>query len=233
VPAAVGLGSTVLVLYRPGITPDHPWADRRLVTVVLPTIAVAAVAAVAWVVRTLRRRAPAPLFPLAAVAGVAALLVPAAAASAPVRGVATERGEPGAVAALCASLEPQDVVVAVSGGDDDGGEDRSTNEWPQVVRGVCGHPALSLVTDDPGERRAALDRLDALARGTGHRLVVLGASDGDGSPPQHLLDLGLQPRRVVSLETTEDPHLLDRPMTGGAHLLVEVWTAPWSAPSGA
>ena len=37
------LGSTVLTLYRPGITPDHPWADRRLVPVVLPTVLLLAV----------------------------------------------------------------------------------------------------------------------------------------------------------------------------------------------
>jgi hypothetical protein len=37
-PAAVGVAATALILYRPAITPDHPWADRRLVPVVLPTV---------------------------------------------------------------------------------------------------------------------------------------------------------------------------------------------------
>ena len=54
-PALIGLGSTVLSLYRPGITPDHPWADRRLVTIVLPTVVLAAVGGLAWAVRRLRR----------------------------------------------------------------------------------------------------------------------------------------------------------------------------------
>jgi hypothetical protein len=228
VPAAIGLGSTVLVLWRPGITPDHPWADRRLVTVVLPTVVLAALAGVAWAVRRLRRRAPAGLFPTAAVLGGAALLVPAWWATAAVAGVATERGEPAAAASVCASLQPQDVVVTVNGGDDDGGGDRSTNEWPPVVRGVCGHPTLSLVADTTAERRAGLDRLDALTRATGHRLVVLAATDGDGGPPKHLLDLGLEPQRVAQLVTTEDPHLLDRRPAGAKSLLVEVWTAPAS-----
>jgi hypothetical protein len=230
-PAAVGFASAVLVLYRPGITPDHPWADRRLVTTVLPTVALAAVAAVAWATRTLRARIPVPVFPAAAVAGTVALLWPAWSATAPVATLATERGESAAVAAVCASLGPRDVVVAVSGGDGDGGEDRGTNEWPQVVRGVCGRPMLSMVhpTPNPALQRAALDRLDALASAAGHRLVVLTAADGDGAPPQHLLALGLRPGRVVRLETTEDRRGLERPATGTTSLLVEVWTAPWSS----
>jgi hypothetical protein len=230
-PAAVGFASAVLVLYRPGITPDHPWADRRLVTSVLPTVALAAVAAVAWATRTLRGRVAVPVFPVAAAAGAAALLLPAWSATAPVAALATERGEAAAVAAVCASLAPQDVVVAVNGGDRDGGEDRGTNEWPQAVRGVCGKPMLSMIAPapDPAVQRTGLDRLDALASAAGHRLVVLTATDGDGEPPQHLLDLGLRPRRVVRLDTTEDRHRLERPPTGTSYLLVEVWTAPWSS----
>src|SRR5262249_59997675 len=57
-PAAVGLASTVLTLYRPGITPDHPWADRRLVPVVLPTMVLAATAGVVALTREAARRRP-------------------------------------------------------------------------------------------------------------------------------------------------------------------------------
>jgi hypothetical protein len=231
VPAALGFGSTVLVLYRPGITPDHPWADRRLVTVVLPTVVLAAVAGIAWAVRTLRTRVPVPVFPLAAVAGAAALVVPAWSGTAPVATLSTERGEPTAVATVCASLRPDDVLVALGGGDDDGsgGADRGTDEWPQVVRGVCGHPMLSLVsaTTDVSRQRADLDRLAALASRAGHRLVVLTATDGDGTPPRHLADLGVTPRSVARLETTEDERRLAGPATQGSPLLVQVWTAPW------
>jgi hypothetical protein len=229
-PTAVGFASSVLVLYRPGITPDHPWADRRLVTSVLPTVVLAAVAGLAWAVRTLRRRLPIPIFPVAAVVGVVALLWPAWSASAPVATLGTERGEAAAVAAVCASLDPADVVVVVSGGDRDGSADRGTNEWPQAIRGVCDRPTVSLITPaaDPAVQRAALDRLGALASAAGHRLVVLSATDADGTPPRHLLALGLQPRSVVRLETTEDRHLLDQPPTDTAPLRVEVWTAPWS-----
>ena len=46
-PLLVATGSSLLTLWRPGITPDHPWADRRLL-VVLPLVLLLAVAAVAW-----------------------------------------------------------------------------------------------------------------------------------------------------------------------------------------
>ncbi|MGL5860449.1 MAG: hypothetical protein ACRCY9_04235, partial [Phycicoccus sp.] len=43
----VASGSSVLTLLRPGITPDHPWADRRLL-VALPLVVVLVVTAAAW-----------------------------------------------------------------------------------------------------------------------------------------------------------------------------------------
>ncbi|MGZ4602341.1 MAG: hypothetical protein ACXV0U_01950 [Kineosporiaceae bacterium] len=225
-PAAVGLGSTVLTLYRPGITPDHPWADRRIVVVVLPTIVIAAVAAVAWIVRAARRRAPAPLLALAAVAGVAVLVVPPAWTTAPVALLSTERGEPQAANAVCAALHPGDAVVALGGGDADGGPDRSTNEWPQVVRGVCGLPSAVLVTE-PDRAPAALDRLADLVHRAGGRLVLLAAVDGRDSPPSALTRLGLHPTLAVRRSTFEAPHWLMRPAAETRPLGIEVWTAPW------
>jgi hypothetical protein len=224
VPTAVGFGSTVLVLYRPGITPDHPWADRRLVVTVLPTIVLAAVAAVAWTVRTTRRRAPASVLVLTGVAGVAALLLPAAVTTGPVAGLSTERGEVQAVDAVCAALQPRDVLVAL--GSVQGGTDRSTNEFPQVVRGVCDRPTAALLTPD-ARVPDALDRLGALVTRAGGRLVVLDAVDAT-SPPPALTRLGLHPLRAARLVTSEDPHWLARPAAGTSPLLVEVWTAPWT-----
>ncbi len=235
VPAGVGLGSTLLTLYRPGITPDHPWADRRLVVTVLPSVVLAAVAAVAWAVRKARRRAPAPVFVLTAVAGVAVLVVPPLLATVPVAGSATERGEARAVADVCAGLTPSDVVVALPSAA--GGSTRATNEWPQVVRGVCGVPAASLFVpraDLPG----SLDRLAALAAGAGHRLVVLAADDADAGDvraaregPPLMRQLGVRPTRVTHVVTREEPRRLTRPAGRTVPLLVEVWTAPWPARS--
>ena len=46
----VASGSTLLTLWRPGITPDHPWAERRLV-IALPFVALLVTAGAAWLWR--------------------------------------------------------------------------------------------------------------------------------------------------------------------------------------
>ena len=56
-PYLVGLASVLLTWARPGITPDHPWADRRLF-IVLPFVIGAVVMAAAWLTRWSTRRMP-------------------------------------------------------------------------------------------------------------------------------------------------------------------------------
>lgn len=232
-PAAVGLGSTVLVLYRPGITPDHPWADRRLVPVVLPVVALAATAAFAWAVDAARRRASARGLRGVAVVGVLGLLGPAALATAPFTGQRTEAGEVGAVGAVCRGLRPADVVLAVDA-TPDGTAQRSANEWVQVVRGLCGLPAGALLT--PRDRLPkAVSTLAALAAAHGHRLVLLTAQE-DGAAAQRVLTAaapGATVGRAVRWETVEDRKLLTRRPSTGALLVIDVWLAVPAAPAGA
>ncbi|HET9656053.1 MAG TPA: hypothetical protein VFP72_11910 [Kineosporiaceae bacterium] len=222
VPAVVGFASSMLTLWRPGITPDHPWADRRLVPVLLPTFVLAATGVTAWAVRAARRRLPATLLVLAAVTGCVALVAPPLLATAPMAAQRTEAGELGAVATVCAALRPGDVVVAV--------DNRGFNEWPQVIRGVCGHPAATLQdagTPLPPDRlRASVTRLSQLVGSAGGRLVLLGAGE-DQSPDQVLRGLGLDPQQVVHLVTSEDDRQLVSPPRGGFPLVVTVWLARW------
>ena len=229
VPAAVGLGSTVLTLYRPGITPDHPWADRRLVPVVLPVVMIGAVTAAAGIVRWARRRAGAAAavgVPVAVATGVvavagAAVLVPPYLGTRALATVRTEVGEPRAVQAVCDRLHPGDVVVGVT--DAQGGV-RAQNEWVQVVRGVCGHPSAALRGPDAG---TSLRRLGALVAGAGGRLVLLSAGEDDGSARQALAGFGLAPERAVLQHTTQDQHLLARRPFARDGLVVDVWLAVW------
>jgi hypothetical protein len=226
--AAVGFGSSVLTLYRPGITPDHPWADRRLVPVVLPLVAIAATGAAAWCARRARRRLPATLLVAVIVVALAVLLVPPAVATAPVAGRRTEVGEPGAVAAVCSALRPGDVVLAVDGAPD-GRDGRSANEWPQLVRGVCGHPAGALLTPAV-DLPAAVARLGRLVSAAGGRLVLLAA--GDAPPPDVLLaGLAGPARHVVHLETFEDRRLLTQRPAGVDRLVIDVWLADSRPPA--
>jgi hypothetical protein len=227
VPAVVAFGSVVLTLYRPGITPDHPWADRRLVVVVLPAVVIAATAAAAEGVRYTRRRMPIGVLIAAGVAAEVALLAPAIVATLPLAGARTEVGQPSAVATVCAALRPGDAVVAVS---DAAGRKRAQNEWVQVIRGVCGRPGAA-VLGPAGQQRAAVARVGPLVSAAGGRLVLLAAGDGDGQAPAALRSLGASPVRVVSLHTTEDQHLLIRRPWTTSGLLIEVWLAVWPGTS--
>jgi hypothetical protein len=218
-PAVVAAGSTMLTLYRPGITPDHPWADRRLVPVVLPAVVIAATAAAIAAIRWARRSCPATLLAAIGVTAVLAVVGPAAVATWPVAGQRTERGEVAAVRAVCAALRPGDVVIAV--------DTRARNEWPQVVRGVCDHPAARLTV--PAEDvEAALARVAGRVATAGGRPVLLAAgTPGGPGGGTALAASGLRPRQVAALDTIEDQRLLERRPDGADPLRIEVWLADW------
>lgn len=215
-PAVVGFGASALTLYRPGITPDHPWADRRMVPLVLPTLVIAAAAALAWAARTARRRWSAPVLIATVVVGAASLPVPALLATLPVAGPAarTERGEPGAVRSVCAALRPDDAVLALDA--------RAANEWPQVIRGVCGVPAASIRVASPDGAPAAVRRITGRIAASGHRPVLL-AGAGEGTAI--ITAVGEKPSAVVDLRTREDQRFLTRRPDGVDPLRVQVWLA--------
>ncbi len=231
VPTAVGFAGTVLVLVRPGITPDHPWADRRLVPVVIPMIVAACVAGIAWASTHLPQRRPWLTRRRLAWASVVLFLGPVVWASAPISFRRTEAGEVGAVEQVCAQLAPEDVVVAVDA-TEDGIAQRSGNEWVQVIRGVCGHPAGALLTPSARIERAAADLAERVA-GRGGRLVLLTAQE-DGENARRVLGVAgagpdgrfEQPQRAVRIVTTEDRKWLTRRPTGVARLVIDVWLAP-------
>ena len=73
-PYAVIAWTTVTTLWRPGITPDHPWASRRLIVVVIPGLLLFALWTVAWAIRSVRRLGYGPQV-AACVAVTGALLI--------------------------------------------------------------------------------------------------------------------------------------------------------------
>ncbi|MFQ6172039.1 hypothetical protein ACK8HX_10560 [Oryzobacter sp. R7] len=195
----VAAGSTVLTLVRPGITPDHPWADRRLL-VALPFVVALVVVAGWWVGRRFPGSGRAWGSGLVAGLLVVGVAVPAVVATWPFRGVGVERGSLAAVSDVCARLGPDDVVLGI--------DSRASSEWPQVVRGMCGVPtflATTPVRRDPARLRSVVDELAAGTASSGHRLVLL-AADG----PEALEVLGLEPTPVVDIRFAEEEHALDR-----------------------
>ncbi|MEO7070199.1 MAG: hypothetical protein ABI131_06870 [Nostocoides sp.] len=219
-PLLVAAGSTVLTLYRPGITPDHPWADRRLL-IALVFVVVLVVAAAGWLLRWVCDRWGAWAGRGVALVVVLGLAIPTTLATWPHRGERVEAGSASAVTDVCAALEPGDVVLAVDG--------RAANEWPQVVRGECGIPALSTTTTLRKNTAfaATVSAVAAAVAAHGGRLVLLAADSDDV-----LKTLGAQGIRQVSTVTVhEDERLLTRRPNALVALPVDVWLATPAAPA--
>lgn len=210
----VTTGSTLLTLYRPGITPDHPWADRRLL-VALPLTLVLVVAAAAWATRRVAERAAPVAGALAGLLVVAGAAVPTALATAPHADERIEAGQLAAVEQVCAALGPDDVVLAV--------DDWAVNQWPQVARGMCGVPALATtgrLRDDPQAVVAATRRLDELVGERGGRVLLVANREGAS-----LTELGAtQVEQVLDVTVEEDMRILTERPDGTTPLPLQVWT---------
>ena len=213
VPAA----SALAVLWRPGITPDHPWADRRLVPTVLPVVLLLALWAVATTAAAVRRRGGRRARWWAAVvaaAGLAALLYPAEAGSRPLRDSRTEAGEPAAVDTACAVFRPGDVALMIDA--------RGRQEWSAPLREVCAVPAFGVpaIETDRTATRAEVETALARVRAAGRRPVLVAQS---GEPLPRLT--GAAQRRVVDLDTWEHGRSLTGSPRGPEPLSIELWVA--------
>ncbi|MGW4402983.1 glycosyltransferase family 39 protein [Nonomuraea sp. NPDC004702] len=203
--------TTVTTLLRPEITPDQPWASRRLVPVVIPGLIVLAVWGLGW----LRERS----WPRervrrwATVAGVLLVLAPPVVTSIGTAFTPVERGEAAAVRSMCAALPAEASVLFV--------ERVTGDRFTQLVRGMCGRPAAQ-VARPPGEPdlaaepevRAAVERV----RAAGRVPVVLAAD------PAQVAPYGT-PRQIMGLVTRQDERSLVDPPNGTWSLRVNVWMA--------
>jgi hypothetical protein len=212
-PAVVAIGSTLLTLYRPGITPDLPWADRRLV-IALPTVVLLVVACAAVASRWSTRRLPYAVNVAVSVAVAAALLVPTGLATRPHLDERVELGEWAAVDQVCATMRPGDVALMV--------DSRAANEWPQVLRGYCGVAALSTTSalrTDPARLAAAVGRVQRAVEARGGRLVLVAADSTEA-----LSRLGLRSAVVaVDARVDEDARLLEQRPDSLVQLPIQVW----------
>jgi hypothetical protein len=217
----VYLCPTVLSLIRPGITPDHPWADRRLVIEVLPSMIMLAVWSTARLTRWVRLRSSQALakpadggralglrrfalraaYPWLPVVVVVAFLVPMGIALTPVSVQRTELGEVAAAGDVCSVLRPNDTVVLID------------PQWMPIVRAQCGLPVAQLMVPSP----STVEQVTESIRAAGRTPVIAGSQDDSPVP------LGLVTSSVIDLSTTEDQRdLLSRP-TGTANLFLQFW----------
>jgi hypothetical protein len=219
----VFFGTTVAVLAKPSITPDHPWADRRFVPAVLPGVVLFAVAAVAMLVGTLRPAWPRTSWQAGALAvargalvvGLAALIVvPTWLGSKDVLYSKTEVGEPALVRTVCAALRPGDVVLAVG--------NRAKTEWPGTLRVMCGVDAGYL---DGADDAAGMAAVAAQASADGGRLMLLVEGVTDKEAAQSDAAWPAQPTGF--LRTSEATHTLVKRPGKPASFDSTIWLGPY------
>ncbi|MCW2884312.1 MAG: hypothetical protein QOE54_774 [Streptosporangiaceae bacterium] len=212
-PYSVIAWTTVTTLLRPGITPDHPWASRRLISVVIPGLLLFALWALAWLVRRTRRLGYGRhATGAAAMAGAVLLLVPIAATSVGLMFTRTEQGEIAAVRQLCQKLGQGASVLIV--------ERVTADRFTQVVRGMCGLPTarvripVGATTPDQAE----IQRIIKKIYGAQRRPVVLGAEASQVAPYG-------PPQPALHVVGRQDGHSLVAPPHGTWHLDISVWMA--------
>ncbi len=223
-PLLIALWVIVTVFWRPAISPDQPWASRRLVPFVLPGLILAAIWASAWL-RELAGQHGRAAFTGGAVASccVASLLIPATLTSLDLgftpnssgpgrhlsaRGMALRRigsGELTAVDRLCAAIGPDASVVIL--------DSVTADQFAPVARGMCDTPAAIL--DHP--TAAAVDAVVSGIQRAGRRPVLLAQDSSELTP------YGGGPRQVVNLATTQEAHELTAPPTLTWPVQYTVW----------
>lgn len=196
----VYLCSAVLVLVRPSITPDHPWADRRLVVEVIPCVVLLAT----WTARALFRRVRGTwLSRIVLVAVIVSFLVPMGVALTPIAVERTEQGEPRMVDRVCAALSPDDVVISID------------QQWMPTLREQCGLPVAQLLVPTLVTVTQAANSI----RAAGHVPVVV------GSQLDSPLPLALTPTIDLTLSSREDDRQLVRRPDATVPLMLRFWAA--------
>jgi hypothetical protein len=222
-PLMVFAWTIVTFLYRPAITPDQPWASRRLVPAVLPGFILLAVWASAWLARWLRQHGFAGVPSAGFVCCCAAALVLPAATTTFGLGVkdggplglrptadglafkTTYAGEVKAVDGLCAAIPPGSSVVIIDG--------PIADRLTEAVRGMCGDPASRATPPN-------VTNTEEVVRGiqqAGRRPVLLAASASELKPYRGLV------RKVMTLNTTMDSNTLIAPPRTTWPLRLSVW----------
>jgi hypothetical protein len=225
-PLMIFAWAIVTTLYDPAITPDNPWASRRLVPTVLPGFILFAVWASDWLTGWLRRMDIGRVFRTILVTCVVAVLVlPAAVTTFGLRvkpggpagvrlaakGLAfktTYGGEIPAVNALCAAIPRNASVVFIDSGGG-GAADRLTEN----VRGQCGVP-----TADIGHAHA--QSVAQVVRGieqAGRQPVFL------SGVRSRLVPYGGPIKLVMRLRSTQDMNALTAPPLHTLPFDVVVW----------
>ncbi len=223
--AVLGWG-TVTVLWAPNTVPDQPWASRVLVPLVLPGFVLCAIWVAAWLNHRARERgAGLTAVALASAFFVVALAVPTAVTTLGLSfgksGAAAKHstlitltglgvhqtgvGQSLAVQGLCGTMSSQMSVVIV---------DRpAADEFAQVIRGMCKVPTAVMA----GAGLAEVQAVEQAITAKGREPVLL------ATRAVELIRFQATPRKVLGLNTTQDPHNLTQPPTSPWQITYSLW----------
>jgi hypothetical protein len=232
-PLLIALWVILTVLWRPAISPEQPWASRRLVPFVLPGLILGAIWATAWLCNLAGQRGGGDIAGqrgrARATSGVvasccaASLLIPATLTNLDLgsgpnasgsgthltaNGMAFRRIGPGELAAvdgLCAAIGLDASVVIL--------DSLTADRFAQVARGTCDTPTAIL--DHPTAKTVG-DVLSGIER-AGRRPVLMAQDQSLLAP------YGGGPRQVVNLLTTQEAHDLTAPATRTWPIQYTVW----------
>jgi hypothetical protein len=160
---AFGLVPLALIIARPSIFPDQPWAARRMVPFALPGALLVATAFVAWAADAIRGTGSWVYRAVLAV-GAIALILPAAVTTARVGRFQDYAGLQRPIDAVCAAVPDNAAVLVLN-------ESNLPIVLPGVVGTWCGVPASGA---PPG---ADVPALAAAWRARGRELWAVGATD--------------------------------------------------------
>lgn len=217
----------VTFLYRPSITPDHPWASRRLVPAVLPGVILLAVWASSWLVGWLREHGYGGVSSIGSgIVLAVGLVLPAAmttfglgvrtggplGVTLTADGLATKTtygGELSAVNGLCAAIPDGSSVIIVDG--------PVADRFTEIVRGMCGVPAARITPSGHAPDASVVQPVIRDIQQAGRQPVLLAATASELRSYQGLV------RKVMTLSTTEDSNTLMTPPSTTKPLKLSIW----------
>ncbi|MBV9205799.1 MAG: hypothetical protein JO037_10465 [Actinobacteria bacterium] len=217
----------VTVLYRPAITPDHPWASRRLVPAVLPGVVLLAVWASSWLVRWLDEHGYAGVSSIGSgiVLAVGLVLPPAITTfglgvrtggplgvtltAGGLGSRTTYGGELSAVNGLCAAIPEGSSVIIVDG--------PIADHFTEIIRGMCGDPAARITPSGGTPDASAVEPAVRSIQRAGRRPVLLAAEASELRPYHGLV------RNIMTLSTMEEFNTLMTPPLTTKPLKMSVW----------
>lgn len=162
---AISATATILFVYRPSINPDHIWAMRRFVPLVIPALVILCLLLVARWTASLARWGP----PAAVILGVG-LALPIVSSTAQAGLQAEFVGAGHDTTAACEVLEPNSVLLFV-------GEPAVArlNALGPPLRGICG---IGVAAEDPASplNEVDIESIASAAKNEGRTLWVAGTT---------------------------------------------------------